>query len=77
MSAPDKNGWLPIETAPKDGSSVLCFAPISGTRFRRILVLRWDETGRHGSHWLTDVHSFVPFEPTHWQPLPAPPDSQP
>lgn len=63
---PDANGWMPIETAPKDGTDFLalcsyqrkhhqmvgCFAP-KGTFVS--WPGRWD------------------YRPTHWQPLPKPP----
>jgi hypothetical protein len=70
--------WQDISTAPKDGSSVLCYMPLSGLSppgNYRILVLRWDdgEYTRKGARWLTDVYPFVPFDPTHWMPLPTPP----
>ena len=66
-------GWQPIETAPKDGRSVLCFVPLDtmGVPFNhRVLALRYEA---RKSAWLTDVYAFVPFEPTHWRPLPLPP----
>lgn len=70
--------WQDISTAPKDGSSVLCFIPLGGASGRighRVLVLRWDtDDGDDGdAEWLTDVFPFLPFEPTHWMPLPAKP----
>lgn len=71
------SAWQPIETAPKDGSSVLCYAPIYGAP-ARILVMRWDDGNyTKAPCWRTDVHSFVQFEPTHWQPLPQPPEPHP
>lgn len=69
----ERDGWQPIETAPKDGSSILCFVPLDtmGVPFNhRVLALRYEA---RKSAWLTDVYAFVPFEPTHWQPLPTPP----
>jgi len=67
--------WQPIETAPKDGSSVLAYAPLSTDPHRadkpyRILPMRWDES----QCWRTDIMPFVRFSPTHWMPLPAPPE---
>lgn len=59
--------WQPIETAPKDGTRVLLWrrairdqpAPIMADGF-------WCETC-----W---VWPYILSEPTHWQPLPAPPE---
>lgn len=66
--------WQPIETAPKDGSSVLCFVPLETMTAEfnhRILALRYESRNRK---WLTDVYAFVPFDPTHWMPLPPTPE---
>lgn len=70
-SVPD--GWMPIESAPKDGA--------------RVLVTRYPFTGAHApiniSWWGTDAYKKkawirlskrrLRYEPTHWMPLPAPP----
>lgn len=64
--------WRNISTAPKDGTSVLCYDPLSRRNdpdaVGRICTMRWD-----GKVWRVDIHSFVSFDPTHWQPLPEPP----
>lgn len=65
-------GWRPIDTAPKDGTSVLCFAQLDGGG-NRTVILRWNREPKFGSRWMTDVLAFVPFTPTHWMPLPASP----
>jgi hypothetical protein len=63
--------WRPIETAPKDGSEVLAFAFAHRNFYG---VAQWAEADpdfpRTVSGW------FWPFaiRPTHWQPLPAPPE---
>ena len=67
LTAAKAGGWLPIETAPKDGTRVLLWrrairdqpAPIMADGF-------WCETC-----W---VWPYILSEPTHWQPLPAPPE---
>lgn len=59
--------WQPIETAPKDGVSILAFHPSPYTG-GRIATMIWDGTG-----WRADIHSFVKLRPTHWMPLPKPP----
>lgn len=65
--------WLPIETAPKDGTRVL-------------LRSKWGVEIAHydnecvwlgpGGHWVTFYNRSDTEEaehPTHWQPLPSPP----
>jgi hypothetical protein len=69
-------GWLPIETAPKDGSEILATGHNYGAQ----------EKGRHyavvkfkGSGWVCEAeHSdFGHSHLTHWQHLPAPPEQEP
>ena len=65
MTKPDANGWMPIETAPKDGTQILTFSP-HGT-----VICEWLPAGyfREG-----DAACWFPIvNPTHWQPLPEPP----
>lgn len=59
--------WRPIESAPRDGTTVLLFAP------------GWD-TPKTGWTYADDPWQDCPFSsnrddyvPTHWMPLPAPP----
>jgi hypothetical protein len=61
------NGWLPIETAPKDGRPLrLAGQWLSGN---------WDITV--GS-WLASRFNFSgQGQPTHWMPLPPSPESKP
>ena len=63
--------WQPIETAPRNGTDILAYERIADTD--RILTMRYDEVAQA---FVTNVHSFVAFEPTHWMPLPAPPIKQ-
>jgi len=68
------DGWLPIESAPKDGTPFLVFVPdddfSSGTG---IDVIWYDE-----EQWLFGANTpFIPAnDPTHWRPLPTPPSSE-
>lgn len=69
------NGWLPIESAPKDGTRVLMPYPLwdrGSTREKpdayKVLIVRWNGVG-----WDSDQAWLLHEEPTHWQPLPEPP----
>ena len=59
--------WQPIETAPKDGRDLLIFG--SGG----IVIGWWDDSCRYWCH--QDLYLSID-EPTHWMPLPLPPDKQ-
>jgi len=72
------SNWQPIETAPKDGTPILLAlrAPWS-----RIALARWFEPWRNwqeGEHLpdpnIDDFCGIGSAVPTHWQPLPAPPE---
>lgn len=67
--------WMPISTAPKDGTRILCFAPdLGGINYYG--VARWAE--RDPDFPNTVAGWFWPFaiRPTHWMPLPPPPRTQ-
>ena len=55
------SGWLPIETAPKDGRAILVSV------FPSVLYVSWWQSGG----W-TFFGSYR-VAPQHWMPLPAPP----
>jgi len=64
--------WMPIGTAPQDGSWVLVYSCFS-TKKPEYGVARWDER-----YWLlaSDYGVKTVFEnPTHWMPLPNRPES--
>lgn len=64
--------WQPIETAPKDGTRILCYFPDESAF--KILTVVW---GYYG--WRLDPDGGTEFEfpiegkPTHWTPLPEKP----
>lgn len=61
--------WQPIETAPKDGSTVL----LRGRGDHRIADGSWLQAAHGGlGAW---VWPYVHSEPHHWMPLPAGPDA--
>ena len=64
-------GWRAIDTAPKDGTAVL----VSEGRF--CYCVEWNE---EFDWWAVDDNKLGPFRlrgqaPTHWMPLPPPPDA--
>jgi hypothetical protein len=81
LEAPAVDGWQPIETAPKDGTSILVYGlpsrhPHLQSWFEAPtrIVAQWDQIDEAfciaGGDW---CGPFVPA--THWMPLPAPPVS--
>lgn len=72
-------GWRSIESAPRDGTRILVYL---GTKYG-VHVAYWHkwEADHHfgsGALWKTD-YPHVPInviEPTHWMPLPPPPQGQ-
>lgn len=66
-------GWQPIETAPKDSQAILLwpYCPYSWKgRAQKEVVL---------GYYTVDEEWYNPeqletFEPSHWMPLPAPPE---
>ena len=72
--------WQPIETAPKDGTRIIIFE--DGC----VRISRWYVHYMNGApnphrapEWKQDVmygHDYYgPIKPTHWMPLPKPPES--
>ena len=63
------DGWMPIETAPKD-VAVLIF--VHGETQKAVL----QQTPLHGPIWFDtnyDMTTWNPTSVTHWRPLPTPP----
>jgi hypothetical protein len=57
--------WQPIETAPRDGTWVLCMWEEDETPYVAALMYDCDR-------WY-DADGDDYLDPTHWRPLPAPP----
>lgn len=78
----DTQDWLPIETAPRDGTEVLISGGVclydaeaypQGHPFAGVAIARWTGT----DSWLrngygSEYDSEYWHKPTHWQPLPRP-----
>lgn len=59
--------WEPIETAPKDGTDVLVFAPsLYGENKFQVAYCFYGQLWEYG-------YEGTPITPTHWMPLPKPP----
>jgi hypothetical protein len=80
-SALSQNGWLPIESAPKDSKSRLVWCPA----WRNTYLVSWivplgeemtpDHSAGYWSHF-AEGGTRLNQAPTHWQPLPPPPKSK-
>ena len=61
--------WQPIDTAPKDGTSVIAFVPGFGMG---TFVLFWMD-----GYWREPANMMgLKVKPTHWMPLPSPPKAE-
>lgn len=81
-AAIETGGWLPIETAPKDGTRIILRCPNIGA-----VEGWWDCVDGGGFEegppifWWTTENDLIIFgdgsydDPTHWMPLPPPPNS--
>jgi hypothetical protein len=59
--------WQQIETAPAGGKNVLTFSPDTGYK------VAWSMEGETWVAGDEDEKSFIIAQPTHWMPLPSPP----
>jgi hypothetical protein len=68
-------GWQPIETAPRDGSEIVVYRPLAHeTSDPHITIARtvpYPRTSPQGVEHYTDRVC----HPTHWMPLPNPPET--
>jgi hypothetical protein len=69
-------GWRDIETAPKDGTEVLLFG--KALYGREVMKVCW-WSNRAAWQIAETVSGATPIfnEPTHWMPLPQPPEPRP
>jgi hypothetical protein len=65
--------WLPIESAPKDGTHILIFeVPAFEGDEQMYVVGRWSDFGWTESY----ADEYAICSPTHWMPLPPPPKTE-
>jgi hypothetical protein len=67
-------GWQPIETAPKDRSSVDLLVPCYGESFR-LTDCFWEKSSH--SWFCRGNGRYCPYPPSHWMPPPPPPKVKP
>lgn len=90
QAAMPDGGWLPIESAPKDGRRVMLWRGECGEgSWAEMVIAEWfegawrwpddrEEPSTHGE-WSEDdlIEGYADNESfTHWQPLPPPPSNQ-
>lgn len=64
--------WQPIETAPKDGTPILAYTPEPRCINGEIYALAWCNVY---NAWIeAGGEQWEDFNPTHWTPLPEPPE---
>jgi hypothetical protein len=65
--------WMPIETAPKDGTDILV---AYGSSVGWMNIVKWHEK-KSGWRWVCSyTHKRLWNNPTHWLPLPQPPQQR-
>ena len=73
--------WLPIKSAPKDGTRVDLYGSLGPKRSARVPDCYWHKKagGWRCKHYDRDGYSALrlPFAPTHWMPTPALPTLPP
>jgi len=66
----EEREWMPIEAAPRDGTKFLIWCPKSKLSLMRFNSPIESET------WSITGRSWIVPEPTHWRPLPTPPEQE-
>ena len=67
--------WQPIETAPKDGTLVIVGYPDTDIEEGWSVAGEYrKENGDDGIGWYNQFDWDCQIHPTHWMPLPTPPD---
>ena len=65
--------WQPIETAPKDGSGVLLYDRIEEAQAEGYWCKGYGSEGAWVCAFMGGTVEFADMTPSHWMPLPAPP----
>ena len=68
---PLAQSWQPIETAPKDGTQIII--AVAGDEYEPSWAW-WSD--RHRAWFIPHTSIAYQMEPTHWMPLPPPPEAK-
>jgi hypothetical protein len=69
--------WQPIKTAPKDGTYVLIYIPRSGEIMMACYLPRVEPIKDVTRWWTAERDLPLELAPSHWMPLPDPPEDSP
>ena len=72
IQAHEARRWKPIETAPKDGTSILIYIPAFKEWTAIVAQSHFYKAGRGKGYWW----DFANMDPTHWTAIPAPPTKE-
>ena len=69
------SGWMPISSAPKDGTEILAYEPPRHNDPSLYAVVHWSaDYDDEVFPWRTTESTRYAEVFTHWQPLPSPPE---
>lgn len=66
----ESSGWQPIETAPKDGTDILLHVVYGQSE----ILIGYFYSGDAAHHGFYEIDGDDINNPTHWMPLPEPPE---
>jgi hypothetical protein len=64
--------WLPIETAPKDGTGIIVCSDTGNVWCN----VKWEKRPRAGERWEHFTLGAIRFHPIYWMPIPKAPNVQ-
>ena len=63
--------WRSIDSAPKDGTPILCYSFDEDDEHEPIHVVKW-----FANDWVCQVDMYYIWRPSYWMPLPIPPEKK-
>ena len=75
LNGPSHEGWKPIESAPKDETTVLLNVPTLYGKWNETIAVsgRWEPRDNGAGFWIifNADEAVQRVEPTHWMPVPS------